>query len=109
MITSMIHSLIISLIATLIAFLLMVMPSYWGAYRSYRGKWLIEVLLLLPLVLPPTVVGYYLLQAFGAYGLFGKALNTFNFSIIFTLAGAILATTIIILPFMYQGLKSAFL
>jgi len=83
--------------------------AYLGAFKRYAGKWLVESLLLMPLVLPPTVVGLYLLQLFGHYGLFGQALNLFNTTIIFNLSGAVIASTIIILPLVYQGLKAAML
>ncbi|GBG96715.1 molybdate ABC transporter permease subunit [Lactococcus termiticola] len=105
--TPIIHSLIVSSIATAIAFILMLPLAYLGAFKRYAGKWLVESLLLLPLVLPPTVVGLYLLQAFGHYGLLGQALNFFNLTIIFNLSGAVIASSIIILPLVYQGLKSA--
>lgn len=107
MLSPIIHSLIVALSSTIIAFFLMLPVSYAGAFLHYRGKWLVETLLLLPLVLPPTIVGLYLLMLFGKYGVFGKLLATFNFSIIFTLPGAIIATTIVVLPIVYQGLKAA--
>ncbi|AYG01537.1 molybdate ABC transporter permease subunit [Lactococcus allomyrinae] len=107
MLTPIIHSIIVSILATIIAFLVMLPLSYMGVFKSYRGKWLIESLLLMPLVLPPTVVGLYLLMAFGRYGWLGKFLALFNFSIIFNLSGAVIASVVVILPIIYQGLKGA--
>ena len=77
--------------------------AYLGAFKAYRGKWLLEIVLLLPLVLPPTIVGLYLLLLFGRQG----PLGFLSHSIIFTLAGASFATTIVVLPLLYQGLKGA--
>ena len=107
MITPLLHSIIVSILATFIAFLVMLPLSYAGVFKAYRGKWLVESLLLMPLVLPPTVVGLYLLMAFGRYGWLGRFLNLFNFSIIFNLSGAVVASIVVILPILYQGLKGA--
>lgn len=107
MFTPIFHSIIVSFTATLVALLAMLPLSYLGAFKAYRGKWLVESLLLMPLVLPPTVVGLYLLMAFGRYGWLGQFLNLFNLSIIFNLTGAVVASTIVIFPIVYQGLKSA--
>jgi molybdate transport system permease protein len=78
--------------------------AYLGAFHDYRGRFIVEILLLLPLVLPPTIVGLYILQLLGRYGPLSLLSTTF----IFSLSGSILATTIILFPIMYQGLKVAF-
>ncbi|WP_430535730.1 molybdenum ABC transporter permease [Listeria rocourtiae] len=110
MLTPVLHSLIVALASTILAFLTMLPLSYYFANRKSRFQLIIEIIILLPLVLPPTVVGLILLNLFGKNDLIGAFLwSNFNYSFIFTLAGAIIATTIIILPIMYQGLKSAFL
>lgn len=110
MLTPVLHSLIVAFVSTFIAFIIMLPLSYYFTNRTSRFQLITEVIILLPLVLPPTVVGLILLSLFGKNDLIGAFLwNNFNFSFIFTLAGAIIATTIIILPIMYQGLKSAFL
>ncbi|EUJ46015.1 molybdate ABC transporter permease subunit [Paenilisteria rocourtiae] len=110
MLTPVLHSLIVAFVSTFIAFIIMLPLSYYFTNRKSRFQLITEVIILLPLVLPPTVVGLILLSLFGKNDLIGAFLwNNFNFSFIFTLAGAIIATTIIILPIMYQGLKSAFL
>ncbi|MBC1922146.1 molybdate ABC transporter permease subunit [Listeria grayi] len=104
------HSIFIAIGATLVAFLLMLPLAYIGAYWQFKGKWLLESVLLLPLVLPPTVIGLVLLQSFGKYGFLGKITALFgDYSIIFTLTGAVIATICVVLPLMYQGLKAAFL
>ena len=100
-----IHSLLVAVLATSFSFILMLPLAYLAVYRPYPGRNLVEILLLLPLVLPPTIVGLYLLQVFGKYGILGF-LGT---QVIFTLPGAVLATTVITLPLVYQGLKAGFL
>lgn len=105
MITPLLHSLIVAILATFFSFILMFPLAYKSVFKAYRGRTLVEIILLLPLVLPPTIVGLYLLQIFGKYGIFGF-LGT---HLIFSLSGAVLATTIITFPLVYQGLKAGFL
>ncbi|MGM0212691.1 molybdate ABC transporter permease subunit [Enterococcus sp. AZ109] len=102
-----VHSLIVAVVATIIGFIIVLPLSYWGAYYKYPGKWLVEIFLLLPLVLPPTIVGLLILRLFGRYGVLGSLLESFGYSIIFSLTGAIAATTIVIIPLLYQGIKGA--
>ncbi|MFD1319076.1 molybdate ABC transporter permease subunit [Loigolactobacillus zhaoyuanensis] len=103
-----IHSLLIAFSATLTTFLIALPVAYYLLRRRTHFGWLLESLLLLPLVLPPTVVGLFLLQLFGKFGLGGRFLALFhNYSLIFTLSGATLATIIVVLPIMYQALKAA--
>ncbi|WP_088808662.1 MULTISPECIES: molybdenum ABC transporter permease [Listeria] len=104
------HSIFVAVISTTIAFFAMLPLSYYFAKRKSKIQLPVETLILLPLVLPPTVVGLILLSIFGKNNPFGGMIwDTFHFSFIFSLAGAIVATVIIILPIMYQGLKAAFL
>ncbi|WP_163652452.1 molybdenum ABC transporter permease [Listeria sp. PSOL-1] len=104
------HSLIVAILSTFFSFLLMLPVSYYFARKKSTLQLPIEIIILLPLVLPPTVVGFILLAILGKNQWFGSFIwETFDFSFIFSLAGATVATTIIILPIMYQGLKAAFL
>lgn len=104
------HSIFVAIISTIIAFFAMLPLSYYFAGRKSKIQLPVETIILLPLVLPPTVVGLILLSLFGKNNPFGGFIwNQFHFSFIFSLAGAIIATVIIILPIMYQGLKAAFL
>ncbi|WP_099223150.1 molybdate ABC transporter permease subunit [Listeria costaricensis] len=110
MFTSVWHSVLVALVSTFLALIVMLPVSYYFANRKSRLQLPVETLILLPLVLPPTVVGLILLNIFGKNDWLGGFIwQTFDFSFIFTLAGAVIATTIIILPIMYQGLKAAFL
>ncbi|MGX7352776.1 hypothetical protein RU97_GL002457 [Enterococcus canis] len=102
------HSLYVAIFATGIGFLIALPFAYWDVYYPYRGRRIVEILFLLPLVLPPTIVGFYLLQLFGKYGVLGQLLERVNYSLIFTLQGATLATIVVILPLIFQGLKGAF-
>ena len=69
------------------------------AKRDFRGKELIDVLFTLPLVLPPTVTGYYLIILFGRRGTIGKFLYEWTgWSVMFTWYGAALASFVVALP-----------
>jgi len=72
-----------------------------------RRLW--EALLLLPLVFPPTLTGYLLLVLFGKRGLLGGLLAQVGLSVVFTWAAAVIASSIVSLPLMYQNCKAALL
>lgn len=79
------------------------------AYRQFRGKGLVEALVALPLVLPPTVFGYYLLVAFGAASPLGQIWQTlFGSQLVFTFEGLLLASVIFNLPFAIQPMQRGF-
>lgn len=96
-------------IATLIAFLIGVITAFLLARgRSWARQWL-DALFTLPLVLPPTVLGYYLLVLFGRNGVIGKWLEeVFGISLIFTWQGAVAASTVVSLPLVIKAAKAAF-
>lgn len=110
MVTPIIHSIVIAVTTTACTFLIC-LPIVYGLIRHpIKLNWLIESLFLLPLVLPPTVVGLFLLKTFGKYGPVGRLLALFGeHSVIFTLTGAVIATIIVVLPIMYQSVKAAIL
>lgn len=79
------------------------------AYRSFRGKGLIEALVMLPLVLPPTVFGFYMLVAFGADSVVGQFWRTiFGHSLVFSFEGLVIASLIFNLPFAVQPAQRGF-
>lgn len=78
------------------------------ARREFPGKDMLEAALTLPLVLPPSVIGYGLLMVVGKNGLLGKALANMGVSIVFTWWAAVLASTVVAFPLMYQSAKAAF-
>ena len=79
------------------------------AWRRFRGKALLEGLLALPLVLPPTVLGYYLLVGLGAASPVGQAFQSaFGRSLVFSFEGLLVASVIFNLPFAIQPMQRAF-
>jgi molybdate transport system permease protein len=81
----------------------------WLARTTFRGRAWIEALVLLPLVLPPTVMGYYLLVALGGNSPFGQFLqNSWGISLTFNFAGLLLASVLFNIPFMFQPIQRAF-
>lgn len=86
-----------------------VVAGRWLAYHRFRGKALWEALVALPLVLPPTVLGYYLLLAFGATSPLGQLWQgLFGQPLVFTFAGLLLASLIVNLPFAIQPIQRGF-
>ena len=83
--------------------------AYWLAYSRWRGKFLVESVVALPLVLPPTVLGFYLLVAMGPRGPLGKFWQAaFGHGLAFTFAGLVLASVLYSLPFAVQPLIASF-
>jgi molybdate transport system permease protein len=83
--------------------------AYWLAYWNWRGKFLFEALVALPLVLPPTVLGFYVLVALGPRGPIGKVFEAiFHRSLAFTFGGLVFASVLYSLPFTVQPLITAF-
>jgi len=79
------------------------------AYRQFRGKGLVEALVMLPLVLPPTVFGFYLLVSFGRNSPIGQWWQQlFGSQLVFTFEGLVLASVIFNLPFAIQPAQRGF-
>ncbi|HLZ93418.1 MAG TPA: molybdate ABC transporter permease subunit [Candidatus Acidoferrum sp.] len=92
-----------------ILFMLGVPLAYWLAYSRWRWKFLLEAVVALPLVLPPTVLGFYMLLAMGPRGALGKMWQaTFGQGLAFTFAGLVIASVLYSLPFAVQPLVAAF-
>jgi len=85
------------LIGTLIAWALVKIP--------FRGKWIAEGLVMAPLVLPPTLLGYYLLTLLGQRGLGPWSEQVFGIRIVFSAWGAVIAATVAALPLVIQTLQ----
>jgi len=99
------------LAACVAAILLVIgMPvAYWLAYSKWRGKFLLESVVALPLVLPPTVLGFYALVALGPRGPLGKLwFALFGHGLAFTFGGLIIASVLYSFPFAVQPLISSF-
>lgn len=95
-------------IATIITFFLGIAISYWMSNFKGKSKGLIDGLFTLPLILPPTVVGFFLLLICGKNGPVGKLLELFNTSLIFSWAATVLAAIVVSFPMMYRTTRSAF-
>jgi len=103
-------SLKVAAIATAFAFILGVFFAYLLNKKSVPGKNIWETLLILPIVLPPSVMGYLLLVAFGKRGLIGSfLLEKFDIQVVFTWLACVIAASVVSLPLMYQNAKAAFL
>jgi len=99
----------LALITTLILFILSVPLAYWLAYTKAKGKTIIEAIVSMPLVLPPSVLGFYLLLAFSPSRSFGKFLeNYFDVRLVFSFTGLVIASIIYSLPFMVHPIQSGF-
>ncbi|BCZ47500.1 molybdenum ABC transporter permease subunit [Clostridium gelidum] len=95
-------------ISTIITFFLGITISYWMSNFKGKSKGLIDGLFTLPLILPPTVVGFFLLLLCGKNGPVGKLLELFNTSIIFSWSATVLAAIVVSFPMMYRTTRSAF-
>ncbi|WP_424927599.1 molybdate ABC transporter permease subunit [Amaricoccus tamworthensis] len=88
---------------------LAVLAGRWLAFGSFRGRGVVEALVALPLVLPPTVFGYYLLVAFGAASPLGQVWDAvFGRSLVFTFEGLLIASLLFNIPFAVQPIQRAF-
>jgi len=86
-----------------------VVVGRWLAYGRFRGKGLVEALVMLPLVLPPTVLGFYLLVGFGKNSTLGSLWQgTFGHPLAFSFEGLVLASVIFNLPFAIQPTQRGF-
>lgn len=95
-------------VATIITFFLGILFSYWVSNFKGKSKGIIDGLLTLPLILPPTVVGFFLLLICGKNGPIGKIFELFNTSIIFSWSATVVAAIVVSFPMMYRTTRSAF-
>jgi molybdate transport system permease protein len=93
--------------------LLLLPPGIWAgrllAFHRFRGKLLVEALVTVPLILPPTVLGFYLLVTFGARSPLGRAFQAaFDQTLPFSFEGLLLASAIANIPFVVQPIQRGF-
>jgi molybdate transport system permease protein len=99
----------LALCVSSILFVVGVPMAYWLAYSRWRWKFLLEAVVALPLVLPPTVLGFYMLLAMGPRGPLGKLWHAaFGHGLAFTFAGLVIASVLYSLPFAVQPLIASF-
>ncbi|MDR0857801.1 MAG: molybdate ABC transporter permease subunit [Oscillospiraceae bacterium] len=99
----------VTLSATVLAALLGLFAARKTAkLRRGHVKSLLDGLLTLPMVLPPTVTGFLLLVIFGKNGLLGNTLTAIGFPIVFTIRGAVIAAAVVSFPLMYRAARGAF-
>ncbi|HSP21916.1 MAG TPA: molybdate ABC transporter permease subunit [Planococcus sp. (in: firmicutes)] len=99
----------VATISTICVFIVSVALARLMVRKDFFGKSIVDALILLPLVLPPTVIGFALIVLFGVNGPLGILLeNLFGFRVVFTWIGAAIASFVVSLPLMYQSALAAF-
>lgn len=93
----------VATMSTIIVMILGIIVSKWLYHRKKRWVKIVESFILLPIVLPPTVMGFILLIVFSPRGIIGQFFNNIlHLSVVFTLTGAVIASVIVSFPLMYQ-------
>jgi len=99
----------LAFITTVLLLVIAIPLAYWLAYTRSKIKPVLETLVSMPLVLPPTVLGFYMLIAFSPSNAFGHWLDEFlGLRLVFSFEGLILASILYSLPFMVHPLQSGF-
>src|SRR5467141_1910781 len=102
-------SLRVAALATLVSLVFGLWIAYMLANRNFRGKELLDAVVMLPLVLPPTVLGYYLLVALGRSSPIGHLYETvFGQPLVFTWQAAVVASTFHAIPLLVKSARAAF-
>ncbi|KAF0233917.1 MAG: molybdate transport system permease [Desulfovibrionaceae bacterium] len=94
--------------STAISFAFSVLLAYVMSRRNVLGRRIIDSLCTLPIVLPPTVLGFFLLVIVGRRGVLGAWLSERGINLIFSWQGAVLAATVVIFPLIYKSARGAF-
>ncbi|MCL2227056.1 MAG: molybdate ABC transporter permease subunit [Oscillospiraceae bacterium] len=102
------NSLRIAALSSIIVFFTGILAAYYAAKLPRTIKGVVDVILTLPLVLPPTVIGYFLLITVGARRPLGVFLAQFDFRFVMTWYGGVLAASVIAFPLMYRTARGAF-
>jgi molybdate transport system permease protein len=99
----------LAFLTTIVLLVISIPVAYWIAYSRNRFRHIVETIISMPLVLPPSVLGFYLIVAFSPSSFLGKALESlFNVRLIFSFEGLVVASLIYSLPFMVQPLQAGF-
>lgn len=102
------NSLRIAAISSVLVFFLGILGAYYIAKLPRWLKGICDVILTLPMVLPPTVVGYFILLVFGVKRPIGAFLLQFGIKFVMTWYGGVLAATVVAFPLMYRTVRGAF-
>lgn len=102
-------SLKIAIVAGAVVIIMGTVVGRLFARKAFKGKAILETVLMLPMVLPPTVIGFLLIVIFGKNSIAGQAIEwLFKQPIIFTWWAAVIASAVVAFPLMYQSAKSGF-
>jgi molybdate transport system permease protein len=96
----------VATVATCVTFVFGILAAR-AVVKMKRFKGLVDGVFTLPMVLPPTVVGFFLLLLFGKNGLLGKFLADLDLSVVFTWQGAVIAAAVVLFPLMYRTTRGA--
>ena len=96
-----------SAVATVITFFVGIALAYF-VVNLKRGKTFVDAVIMLPMVLPPTVVGFFLLLTLGKRSFIGQFLLQFDINFVFTWKAAVIAAAVVSLPLMYRTARGAF-
>ena len=96
----------------MLGMIVIILEHWWDDFlleSTFKGKAILETILMLPMVLPPTVIGFFLIVIFGKNSMAGQAIEwLFKQPIIFTWWAAVIASIVVAFPLMYQSAKSGF-
>ena len=107
-IDSTITSIKVSVISVIITFIIAILLVYFNSYKKNKKKNIIDMLILLPMFIPPSAIGYIILVMLGKNSFIGVILEKyFNVRIIFTIQACIISSVIVTLPLMYQSIKTS--
>ena len=97
-----------ALLATAVTVVLGILAARLVIRLPEKAQWLTDGILTIPLVLPPTVIGFFLLMIFGKNRPLGQALLQFGIRVVFLWSGAVVAAIVVSFPLMYRTTKAAF-
>ena len=107
--TPLLLTLKVASLASFFAFIIGIAFAFFIVRFRFRGREWLDAVLTLPLVLPPTVLGYYLIVLIGRNGWIGRRLyETFGITLMFTWQGAVIASAVVSLPLVYKAARTAF-
>ena len=98
----------LALITSILLFIISIPLAYMFAYKKFKAKVVLEAFLTTPLILPPTVLGFYLLVAFSPSYNLGQFFNQIGIDLVFNFNGLVVASMIYSLPFMVYPIKTGF-